>query len=143
MLEDALSVTREIFEEMVKGLNPYYAGRCSFRQGNYDRRKQPPSLNPYYAGRCSFRPMAHGVSTTLSGLNPYYAGRCSFSSSIEGHPTSRNEEVLILIMLEDALSVKIRDNYGNKEHDVLILIMLEDALSVHTFINLCKLNNQS
>ena len=43
----------------------------------------------------------------VPSLNPYYAGRCSFSE-ITGSAAVAVNAVLILIMLEDALSAAIK-----------------------------------
>ena len=64
---------------LIGGLNPYYAGRCSFSIIDAATEERVQSLNPYYAGRCSFSVLgAEPTRTRLGRLNPYYAGRCSF-----------------------------------------------------------------
>ena len=63
----------------------------------------------------------------INSLNPCCNGRCSASDN-ERASCSPQGEVLILVVMEDALRAKKKRNGNDKKSDVLILVVMEDAL---------------
>ncbi len=84
-------------------------------------------LNPCSNGRCSARPSGYGWNTeALLSLNPCSNGRCSASSC--SHKCSTGvQQVLILVLMEDALRVLLQES-SKFTGRVLILVLMEDAL---------------
>ena len=104
MLEDALSAREKTCDLIMACLNPYYAGRCSFRRFRISQGAKAERVLILIMLEDALS--EGGVTpkmTVASSLNPYYAGRCSFRYN-ENYEKEKVEDVLILIMLEDALS---------------------------------------
>ena len=84
-------------------------------------------LNSCSNGRCSARPLEVVQSPETGSLNPCSNGRCS-ASLVVGAELCNSEEVLILVLMEDALRGRYYMFYEYDGIEVLILVLMEDAL---------------
>ena len=84
-------------------------------------------LNPCFVGKCSTSYVEKNRKNQQKVcLNPCFVGKCS-TSKLSGLANSASEQVLILVLLENALRATIH----GRTHDiqvVLILVLLENAL---------------
>ena len=84
-------------------------------------------LNPCSNGRCSARTQRSATEASKNGLNPCSNGRCSTRSRAE-RLREQPHQVLILVLMEDALRAVDRTPERMEQLDVLILVLMEDAL---------------
>ena len=68
-------------------------------------------LNPCFNGRCTRTYYVSDVAGVFGGLNPCFNGRCTRTSG-GNRISGQNPQVLILVLMEDAL---VRSNYLNKK----------------------------
>ena len=90
------------------------------------------SLNPCFNGRCtSTNPMSTMLRKTSMCLNPCFNGRCTSTLPKKFGGVLEDKDVLILVLMEDAL-VRKQQECKQCKCRVLILVLMEDALVLTT-----------
>ena len=85
------------------------------------------SLNPCFNGRCTRTIIKHAERRGNESLNPCFNGRCTRTDKQQ--VINSLLQVLILVLMEDALAQLTKMNKVSFILTVLILVLMEDALA--------------